>query len=146
MTGLPVPLEILQETRLQMHMGRSVAASLKVVVDARTDIFTKSLKLWLVRLEAGQKHQTIVSELSELNQTPNRRQLVNILERGICGSSIDSALKDLEGEYFFAISNGFERKLQLLPLKLMMPLTLCILPGVMLLILAPFLFSMKGGF
>jgi hypothetical protein len=146
MMVLPLPMEILQKTRLQMHLGHSVSTSLKVVLEDRPDLFSKSLHLWLVRIEAGHDHRLILENLSDLGQFPQRRLLVNVFERGIKGASIDGALADLEKEFFFSIENNFERQLQLLPLKLMIPLTLCILPSVMMLILGPFLFSMKGGF
>ena len=144
MTTLPVPLEILQKIRLQMHMGKSLNSSLENVLAARMDFFSKSLKVWLVKTGAGQKQQEILKTLPELGNSPQRRQLIYTLERGLKGSSIDEILGDLEKEFYFCIEDHFERKLQVLPLKLLIPLMIFILPAVMGIIIAPFLFSMRG--
>ena len=103
MTTLPVPLEILQKIRLQMHMGKSLNSSLENVLAARMDFFSKSLKVWLVKTGAGQKQQEILKTLPELGNSPQRRQLIYTLERGLKGSSIDEILGDLEKEFYFCI-------------------------------------------
>jgi len=146
MTDLPGPMEVLQQTRLQLRMGRSLAGALGRVVDHRSDAYSKSLKVWLVRMEAGQRNEDVVKTLPELGRYGGRKLMLDVFERGLKGASIDDALDDLEKEFFFSIENAYERHLQVLPLKLLMPLTLFILPAVMMLIAGPLIFSLKAGF
>jgi hypothetical protein len=139
MTVIPPLLDILLSLRLEMQMGRSVANALDKILSERPDLYSKSLRGWMARILAGQESRSIASLFPGLNETPTRRSFLCLLERGLKGSSIDSHLGELENEFYFTVEQGFEKKLQLLPLKLLMPLTLFILPGVMLLLIGPLL-------
>ena len=72
--------------------------------------------------------------------------VIVVLEKGLKGAPIDEYLADLEKEFFQIAENSYDKYLQILPLKMMMPLMLLILPGVMLLLIAPLLFTVGRGF
>lgn len=139
MKVMPAPLEVLVSLRIEMQMGRSVNTALEKTLIDRTDLFSRSLYSWLERLHRGQDDAEIMKLLPELTKSPQRRAFVILIKRGLAGSPIDGPLTELENEFYFAADHSFEKQLQLLPLKLLIPLTLFILPGVMLLLLGPLL-------
>jgi hypothetical protein len=61
----------------------------------------------------------------------------------MAGTPVNQSLQELEVEGYFMMEALFEKKLQLLPLKMMMPLVLLILPAVMLLLIAPLLMAIN---
>jgi pilus assembly protein TadC len=137
-------LELVSEIRLQMLLGVSLMQSLESVLATRTDEFAFALKVWLKKLSAGQSTESIYKVLPELNATPARRSLVTVLQRGLSGSPIDSYLQELEKEFSVLLEDGFQKRMQLLPLKLLVPLTLFILPAVVLLIVGPLFLSLTS--
>ena len=130
-------VEIVAEIRLQMLLGLSLAQSLEIVLNPRSDSFSSAFKIWLKRYQAGQKTDVISKNLPALTSTTPRRTLINVIERGLSGSPIDSYLSELEVEFTQKLEMAFERKMQLLPLKLLVPLTVFILPAVIILIVGP---------
>ena len=146
MNVIPSPLEVLLRVRMELQLGRSLTSALKLVLEPRTDSFSKSLKAWQHRIEAGQSHCDVLKSLSELTSTPGRSSLVDLLERGLKGFPIDPLLSELETELFELARDQFERHLQVLPLKLMAPLTLFILPAVFILVIGPLLFTWSQYF
>lgn len=135
-------LELTSEIRLQMLLGVSLMQALESVLAFRQDEFSLSLRIWIKKLHAGQTPESIYQALPELNSTPARRSLVNVLQRGLRGSPVDTYLQELEKEYAYMLENAFQRRMQLLPLKLLIPLTLFILPAVVLLIVGPLFLSL----
>lgn len=134
---MPAPLEVLVGLRMEMQMGRSVNGALEKTLAKRPDVFSRALYSWLERMNRGQDEAEILNLLPELTKSPQRRAFVTLIKRGLAGSPIDGPLGELENEFYFAADHSFEKQLQLLPLKLLIPLTLFILPGVMLLLLGP---------
>lgn len=145
MIFMPSPLEILMAVRLEMHMGRPLLPALEQVLKVRQDSYSRALKNWINRRLAGQSIYQAFEALEDLGSTPGRRSLVLAFEKGLQGAPLDDVLGDLEREYFFLAEHGFEKHLQLLPLKLLVPLMTLIFPGVFLLVAGPLLFALSSG-
>ena len=143
---IPIVLKALQDVRFRMHEGKSVLTSLEETVEESKDPYFLSLKSWLIRISSGQRSETIFKILPELVKTPARKALIDVLEKGLQGTPIDPFLKELEEEIFHIAEVNYTRQLQVLPLKLMVPLVLFVLPGVILLILGPLLFTVERAF
>jgi pilus assembly protein TadC len=143
---MPPALEVLTRLRLEMQMGKSVARALTDTLEERVDSFSKALKVWTIRIGAGQESGQILPALKDLGATSGRRHFVAVLERGLRGSPIDENLMDLERELLFRAECRYEEYLQILPLKLLFPLAFFILPGVMLMLIGPILYEMRSGF
>jgi hypothetical protein len=143
---IPAPLRALMAIRLEMKMGKSVSSSIRSVVSLGENFFLKALRTWFARVEAGQNSDKVLNSIPELNKTAARRCLVLALERGLKGAPIDQSLSELEEDFFVSAKNSYERHLQVLPMKLLIPLLLFIMPGVMLLLVGPLLFSISKGF
>jgi len=141
----PVLLSILFDLRVQLKLGRSVPHSLEEILKHRSDAFSKSLKMWLMKLQAGSNSNQIIELLPELKKTHARKAFLSILERGIRGSPMDSVLESFEEELFMKMENIFETRIQVLPLKLLVPLMLLVLPGVMGILLGPLLALFSRG-
>lgn len=136
-------LEIIFELRLQMVLGVALYPAMEKVLEKRRDNYSNQIKIWLRRRSAGQRNEQIFKFCPKIVVSPGRRALIQVLERGLIGGSpIDQSLAELQSEFIMSIESHFEKKLQLLPLKLMIPLTLFILPSVMSLILGPLLITL----
>lgn len=130
-------VEIVSEIRLQLLLGVSLSQALETVLAPRDDFFAQALRIWQKRYQAGQKTEAIGKSLPHLLSTSPRKTLVSVLERGLGGSPVDAYLLELELEFTDKLESAFEKKMQLLPLKLLIPLTIFILPAVITLIVGP---------
>lgn len=146
MKPFPELLEILLELKLQLQSGHAPSVGLQKVLESRSSSLSRAMKIWHVRLAAGQSHQEVISSLKDLIRTPARRNFLYLLNRGLKGSPIFDLLTNLEAEFYFALEQDLERQVQLLPIKLLIPLTFFILPAVMILLLAPILNIFERGF
>lgn len=142
----PSVLKALQGIRLKMQSGKSVSTSIEAAAASADDPFLKALKIWKVRMDLGQDSVVILDGLPELRSTMGRRALMTVLEKGLRGAPIDDYLGELEKEFYLSAENSFDKHLQILPMKMMAPLMLLILPGIMLLLIAPLLFTVGQGF
>ncbi len=136
-------LEIVFEVRLQMLLGVALFPALEKILDGHIDPFAKNLRIWVKKRIAGQASVKIFAQHPVLVKTAGRRALLMVLERGLIGGSpIDGALQELQSEFMLSMETQFEKRLQILPLKLLIPLTVFILPGVISLIVGPLMFSL----
>jgi hypothetical protein len=142
MTMIPEALSLLFQIRMELRLGKSLSVALDHITSGQVGRLGKAIRTWLIRTEAGHLQSEITKTLPLISKSVAHSSLVRVLERGLRGLQIDPALAELESEFFMIAENRFERELQLLPLKLMVPLTLLILPGVMLLILGPVFFRL----
>lgn len=143
---IPIVLKVLQDIRLHMQSGKSVSISLKLAVNEKNDPFSKSLRVWQVRFESGQNQESILETLPDLSSTPLRHTFLWVIAKGLQGAPIDDQLSKLEEEMFALAEQNYEKHLQLLPLKMVFPLMFLILPGVMVLLVAPLLFTLSQNF
>jgi hypothetical protein len=137
----PAPLEIVMALRVQLRLGLPLKRSLDEVLCCRSDDYSSALKVWLARTQAGQDQQRILKSLPILQKTSARSALLRALNRGLNGAPMDEMLAHLELEFFTLAELAYEKHLQILPFKLLVPLALFVLPGVLLLMLAPLLNS-----
>lgn len=137
-------LYLVCEVRLNMQLGVSLRQSLEKFLVNKHQNYYRCLKSWLLKLESGQNGEIVSAKYPVLTNLSVKRALLTVFEKGIGGSPIDSILQDFEQELVMLIENEAERKIQLLPLKLLVPLTLFILPALVLLLLTPLLVTFGG--
>jgi pilus assembly protein TadC len=142
----PDVLKALQSIRLNMQSGKTVSRSIELAVANAKDPFSRALRVWKARMDLGQDPVAIINSVPELRKSSGRRAFIIVLEKGLKGAPIDEFLGELEKEFYRLTELSYDKHLQVLPLKMMMPLMLLILPGVMLLLIAPLLFSVGQGF
>jgi hypothetical protein len=129
--------------RLNLQMGHSLQKAIEVTAQEGGNHFAQSILVFLRRVRAGQKACDILASLPELQSTGFRKALVLALDRGLHGAPIDKNLERLQEEAFLLLDAAHDRRMQLLPFKLLVPLTLLVLPGFMILILGPLLFTLE---
>ena len=139
---IPQPLDLLLSIRTELRMGSSLGHAIERVSENSEDPLLRALKTWLIRIQSGQDPQVVARQLHEINRSSARRSLFCVFEKGLSGSPVDGALEELEEEFFLLAQQSYERKLQTLPMLLLLPLTLLILPATMILILGPVLFQL----
>jgi tight adherence protein C len=142
----PALLKALQEIRLQIQLGRSVSSSVDYCAQNAKDPYLKALNMWRIRAEAGQEQTKIQGLLPILVKTPARRAFLSIILKGLKGAPIDEFLKELEQEFFHLAETTYSKHLQLLPLKLLMPLALFIMPAILILLIGPLLNMLAHNF
>lgn len=146
MKPFPELLEILLELKIQLQSGHAPSVGLQKVLEPRSSSLSRAMKIWHIRVSAGQSHQEVLSSIKDLVQTPARKNFMYLMNRGFKGSPIFESLSNLEAEFYFALEQDLERQVQLLPIKLLIPLTFFILPAVMILLLSPVLNIFERGF
>jgi len=147
-TMMPVALQCLMSVLSNLQSGHSVHAALRLTTQAFTHPFYDEMKVFLVRFENGRRGQDLTRGLEHLSKTSARRALVQLYEAGLTGNSIVIPLKALREEFFYQCEVEYEKRLQILPLKLLIPLLLGFLPAVLCLLIGPALFlitSQLGG-
>lgn len=130
---MPTCLSAIREIRWQMENGNSVRESIKAVTGQTPNEFGDELKSWLQIRQSGENRP--ISPLSF--QSPQRRALVSLLERGLQGQPILESLKALEEEVLRAALSELDGHIARLPFLSMIPLFLFQFPAYLLLLLGP---------
>ena len=135
MVPLAPPLKAVLEIRLQMENGISISQSVKNYVQNQPqDEFAKELGLWLFAWETGQKF--------EKNLSLQRKNLMEILNRGLKGDPIMEYLKDFEKETMEVCKEELEKHLEKLPYVCLVPLMLFQFPAFLLLLIGPLVLNL----
>lgn len=135
MVPLAPPLKAVLEIRLQMENGISISQSVKNYVQNQPqDEFAKELGLWLFSKETGQRF--------EKNLSLQRKNLMEILNRGLKGDPIMEYLKDFEKETMETCKEELEKHLEKLPYVYLVPLMLFQFPAFLLLLIGPLVLNL----
>lgn len=141
MVCLAPPLKAVLEISLQLENGVSVSQAIRIYSQRNpNDSFAQSLGLWLFSKESGKK----TFEQKEFH-TFYRKRLLDILNSGLKGEPVLSALADLEGDLIFVTNEDMEQHLQKLPLVSLVPLMLLEFPAFFLLLLGPLLLNLLSA-
>ncbi len=146
MNVIPEVVEILTDLQMELGFGHAPSTGLKNILEKKSSPLARAFKIWHLRLSSGQKRQDITAAFPELTKTAARKNLLFVIQKGISGHPISELLSNLEKEFYFVLEQDLERHIQLLPLKLLIPLTLFLLPAVMILLLSPVMNIFQKGF
>ena len=133
MENLTPTLILLWDVKRSIQKGQSVRFGADLFLKRQIQhTFYRSFKMWFVA--------------RNLNSAANKeafnylqRQLVDLIELGICGESILIHLTDLEKEVIRSCEEEINEYLSTLPLKALLPLVCCLFPSMFLLLLVPLL-------
>jgi hypothetical protein len=136
MEGLAPPLKCAIELQAAIRNGESVRTGVhRFVGTARADDeFATYLRGLLVAWERGLEWRSSLD-----TQSPQRRALVEIVANGIAGHAIASQLDAVRLEVERACEHEIREHLELLPLKMLVPLLLFQFPAFLLLMFGPLL-------
>ncbi len=110
---------------------------------ALAEEFTRTLQ----DIRMGRSRRQSFEDLAARNQVPDLRQFVRaILQADAFGISIGDVLRTQAGEMRLKRRQRAEEKAQQVPVKVLMPLMLCILPVLFIIVLGPAALSMIETF
>ena len=138
MEGLSPGLNLLLRCRRAVDQGRPLSLAIKNFLQNETGEFPQQVFKWLSLFEQGQKTDPILNQI----KSSYRRQLLEVLERGLKREPIGNILVLLETEIHEACEEEIEKKLTDLPYQVMLPLLLFQFPAFLLLLLGPFLLQL----
>lgn len=140
MVCLAPPLKAVLEIRLQMENAVSVSQAIRLYSQRNLDEpFAKALGLWLFAKETGKDFN------EDSFDTFYRRRLLDLLDSGLKGEPILSALADLEEDLIFITNEDMEEHLQKLPLISLIPLLLFEFPAFFMLLIGPLLLNLLSA-
>jgi hypothetical protein len=143
MDGLNPALRLLLTVKTSMERGESVRQGLmkslhrpaQPYTHSNTDEFSALVSAWFARHEQGISASTVRAKI----KSPYRRNLLDLIERGLKGEPILQPLRNLEIEMIQACHEELERRILMLPMKALIPLLFLQFPALAILFLCPFL-------
>jgi hypothetical protein len=143
MEGLAPPLRCLIEIHSGLQNGEPVRAGLSkylAVADAK-DEFAPAVRAFLFAFDHGNDWKTVLNDTSAV-KSPFRRTLLEIVACGLKGQSIMAQLQDLQDDIANACDSEIKEHLEILPIKMLIPLLLFQFPAFLLLLFGPLLKSL----
>lgn len=134
MEGLNPCLDLVFTLRRGVDAGESPRTTLRRWCQSATP-FALQCEKWMLLYEKGGDADRVFAEVG----SKHRRMVLRLIAKSMEGHSIQSALKDLEGEVIAACREEMDRHVALLPYKLMVPLLTLVLPALLILLFGPLL-------
>lgn len=138
------PLKLVLVLRRSLEKNQSLRQGLQNYLQRERGEYPLVVSRWYSLLQQGQSTQELLA-----SQSPHRRVLLQILERGLRGESIFALLCQLETEILEAAQDEIAVKLARLPMLLLIPLLLLQFPAILMLLFGPllqnFFHSLGGG-
>jgi hypothetical protein len=138
MEGLAPPLKCLIEIQSTMSNGESVRQGLMQYLQSASpkDGFATEVRTFLHLWEQGRDWRArIASHVA----SPYRRALLELIASALAGQSILPQLADLKVDMTEACEQDIRHHLELLPLKMLIPLLIFQFPAFLLLLFGPLL-------
>lgn len=133
MESMNPTLRLLFVVREHLENGGSVRNGLRDFAQNDPSSLAWTLTSWLSARDRGQIFEF------DAKQPPSERHLLRLLERGLHGEPIATALQDFEQEIIERCEIQIEEFVATLPLKSLLPLLLLIFPAYLILLVGPFL-------
>jgi hypothetical protein len=135
--GLSPPLKCLIEVRSALQNGESVRSGILRFAHNSNCEFTNVLRQFLFDWERGLDWRTRLPTI----QSPYRRALIELLEIGLAGEPVQSALEEMQKEIQLACEAEIKTRVEMLPLQMLFPLLLLMFPAYLLLLFGPLVSS-----
>lgn len=137
MEGLSPPLKCLIEVQTALRNGEVVRVGLTRYLESTRaqDEFAANLRRFLFAWEQGQNWRAAIAGV----RSPHRRALLDLIATALSGQPIQAHLDELRVELVQATEVEISRHLELLPIKMLVPLLLFQFPAFLLLLFGPLL-------
>jgi hypothetical protein len=142
MENLAPPLKLCLYLRFGLERGDSIRTCVKNYLKEINDDFSITVSHFSVCIDQDFSTQAILNK----EKSPYRRALMHLIFQAYQGKPVLQLLQQLETEVQRACDIEIERNLQLLPLKILMPLLFLQFPAFLLLLLGPLLRHIVSGF
>ena len=143
MEGLAPPLQLAIEMHSSLANGESIRSGIvrfasdspmSVATNARGD-FARVVRRFLIAWDQSQDWRSILKQV----ESPYRRSLLELAAIGLGGQSIQAALVELQREIELACDEEIKVHIDMLPLKMLLPLLLLQFPAFMMVLFGPLL-------
>lgn len=137
MEGLTPPLKCLIEIQSSTSNGETVRQGLVRYLESASadDDFSAITRSFLFQWEQGADWRASIARAN----SPYRRALLELVAQSLEGQSIASHLEELKREIQSACESEIRSHLELLPLKMLVPLLIFQFPAFLLLLFGPLL-------
>ncbi len=137
MEGLNPPLKCLIEMQAAVQNGETVRFGVSRYLQTAqpNDDFAFTLRRFLFSWDQGQNWRAVVSDV----KSPHRRALLEIIGTALLGQPVHSHLEELRIELIRVTEAEILQHLEMLPLKMLMPLLLFQFPAFLVLLFGPLL-------
>jgi hypothetical protein len=137
MEGLNPPLKCLIEIQAAIQNGETARVGLSRYLHGATtcDSFAIGVRRFLFAWDQGQNWRAVVTEV----KSPHRRALLELIGTALLGQPILSHLEELRIELIRVTEAEIQQHLEMLPLKMLMPLLLFQFPAFLILLFGPLL-------
>jgi hypothetical protein len=137
MEGLAPSLQCLIEIQSAIQNGESTRSGLNryLAVTSAREEYPAVVRRFLFAWDHGQDWRSIIAE----NRSPHRRTVLELAAAGLAGQSILAQLEELRTEILAACDLEIRTHLELLPLKMLVPLLLFQFPAFLILLFGPLL-------
>lgn len=137
MEGLAPTMKCLIEIHSAIRNGESVRTGITQYLKASVgqDECASQMRSFLFAWEHGRDWKAVIASVG----SSHRRALMDLIASGLQGQSILSHLEELRVDVMSACEDEIRHKLEILPLKMLMPLLLLQFPAFLLLLFGPLL-------
>ncbi|MBL7544697.1 MAG: hypothetical protein JNL11_12845 [Bdellovibrionaceae bacterium] len=136
MEDLAPPLELLLSVKSSIEKGKSIQEGIKRYFNVHSSqSFARFTRQWFVLIE----RQVSTHELVATLKSPYRRQILQLLEKGIRKEPIYNQILILEHEVYQACEREIQEKLIKLPYLVMIPVLFFQFPALLTVIFGPLL-------
>lgn len=137
MEGLAPPLKCLIEIQSSLQNAEPAREGVtRYIQNARSgDVFADELRRFLFAWDQGRDWRSILLGVS----SPHRRALMDLIAIALGGQPILLHLEELKVEVVNAVELEIQQHMELLPVKMLMPLLLLQFPAFLLLLFGPLL-------
>ncbi|MFN7728853.1 MAG: hypothetical protein ACK5P7_06830 [Bdellovibrio sp.] len=141
MENVTPTMRLLQSVRYSMEGGESVRQGLVAYLQLSPDALSPLVRQWLHLFERGASTHAFLGEI----QSPVRRHLLLLLEKGLLGEPILQSLTSFAEEVQEQSIAEIELFLAQLPFRMLLPLLFFLFPAFLLLLLGPLLLRVVAG-
>jgi hypothetical protein len=137
MEGLAPPLKCLIEIQSALQNGEPARKGLARYLSAVpvSDVFASDVRRFLFAWDQGRDWKAIIAKI----ESPHRRVLLDLCATALSGQPILSHLDEFKSEMIGAVDLEIKTHLELLPIKMLVPLLLFQFPAFLLLLFGPLL-------
>lgn len=137
MEGLNPSLKCLIEIQSALHNGEPIRAGvMRYLASSAVDCdFSAAIRRFLFAWDQGQDWRAVIRSI----QSPHRRALLELVSSALAGQPIQAHLEELRSEIVSAAHAEIGRHLEILPIKMLIPLLLFQFPAFLLLLFGPVL-------
>lgn len=141
MEGIAPPLKLVLMLRSGIEKGESVRVSAQRYLRQENDALSRIVAMRVSTNDQGCEQRPLLGQ----QMSPFRQAALMLLDRGLRGESIYQQLIQLEEEIIEASKSELETFLNVLPLKMLIPLLLLQFPAFLLLLFGPLLGQLLGA-